>query len=699
MASTESAKPADTASAGVEQHQHQDGGAQATQRPVPAVGAERRPARSSPSPRRAARSARCGRSGRTRRSRARPPGAATGPAPGTSGPARAGTRRPGSGWCPTRRAGGSARSPGSRPGVLRRPPRRRRPPGPGPAPAGRPAGAPPSRGGPAAPPRPPATTVRAPRPARRHRRRGAGRRGRGRRPAPAGREAARSPPGGPASRRRRGPGPAPPARPSGPARRPRGRASRHETWSAPARSEGPVTVCGSEATVPTTVTAAPSSARSATGLCATRSARSAATAPAATASEHEPGHRGRERRPAAADQPGCGDRDPQRGSGHGDQAATAGESARHRAHPGRAAEQRHPEVGPRRMSGAWGVIVAHTVTKGATLSRVTSPMPSTSRSSSTDVNPPCSSRQARIEAAVTGPTSGRLSSSVSVAVLRLTRVGGPGRHSVRRGSRGGAGGRRHAHDHLLAVDEDPGQVEPGQVDAGPRPAGRLECVDHPGPLVEHGDAGAAHLARHVDGDGAGCRGRPTAAPARAWPAAGPRRTRAPPTCAGAAASSEAGSAPPRTSHQQVTASPTATTTATTASWAGPRASRSSTAAGAPGPSCRVPARGRHHAGQRPRCRASAAAGAEAPRAGCARPTTATPTARQGGGSGRAGRTPGELVTEQREPAGDGGLLLGARVVVRACDEPRKIRRPPSGPTALPVDNPAGAPTCGRLVAG
>ena len=56
---------------------------------------------------------------------------------------------------------------------------------------------------------------------------------------------------------------------------------------------------------------------------------------------------------------------------------------------------------------------------------------------------------------------------------------------------------------LLAVDEDPGQVEPGQVDTGTRAARGLERVDHPRSGVEDGDARVSHLAGDVDGDGPG----------------------------------------------------------------------------------------------------------------------------------------------------------------------------------------------------
>ena len=299
--------------------------------------------------------------------------------------------------------------------------------------------------------------------------------------------------------------------------------------------------------MPTTVTAAPSSARSATGLCATRSARSAATAPAAHRHEQEAGHASR-RPPAgagAADQARHHDRD------HAAAAATARPAprrARGCRRPHRA-RRRPPSSGIRRSgrarSGSVGGIVAHTVTKGATWSRVTSPMPSTSSSSSTEVKPPCSSRQARIEAAVTGPTSGRVSSSVSVAVLRLTSVAGPpgGAPGVGAAAAAAPGRRRLPHDHLLAVDEDPGQVEPGQVDARPGPAGRRQRVDDPGARVEDGDAGVAHLAGHVDRDRAGRgggRGVGAPRPRRRPPGCDDAATRSPAPRAGAAASSEAG---------------------------------------------------------------------------------------------------------------------------------------------------------------
>ena len=104
---------------------------------------------------------------------------------------------------------------------------------------------------------------------------------------------------------------------------------------------------------------------------------------------------------------------------------------------------------------------------------------------------------------MTGPTSGSDSSSTWSA-----RVEG---HEPARGRPGGRRGtpaapaatarrRRHAHQDLLAVDEDPGQVEARQVDPGPRPAGGFEGVDDAAAGVEHGDARAPHLAGHVDDD-------------------------------------------------------------------------------------------------------------------------------------------------------------------------------------------------------
>ena len=103
-------------------------------------------------------------------------------------------------------------------------------------------------------------------------------------------------------------------------------------------------------------------------------------------------------------------------------------------------------------------------------------------------------------------------------------------------------GRRGQPDQdLLAVDQHPGQVEAGQVDARPGAAGRLQRVDHPDAGVEHRDARAAYLARDVDGDRAAGRrrsrglrtagdaarpGRPPTRPAAGAPA---RRRRAPPT--------------------------------------------------------------------------------------------------------------------------------------------------------------------------
>ena len=100
---------------------------------------------------------------------------------------------------------------------------------------------------------------------------------------------------------------------------------------------------------------------------------------------------------------------------------------------------------------------------------------------------------------MTGPTSGSVSSWEPSAVLRLTSAAGGG--PVAGTARGrDPGRRRQAHQDLLAVDQDPGQVEPGHVDARPHAARRLQGVDHARAGVEDRDPRAAHLARDVDRD-------------------------------------------------------------------------------------------------------------------------------------------------------------------------------------------------------
>ena len=101
---------------------------------------------------------------------------------------------------------------------------------------------------------------------------------------------------------------------------------------------------------------------------------------------------------------------------------------------------------------------------------------------------------------------------------------------------GAAAGAGHADQDLLAVDEDPGQVEPAQVDARTGAAGRLERVDHAGAGVEDGDAGTAYLAGDVDGDGV---------PARARARLGPAGPVAPPDGVASASARTGGGRAPR----------------------------------------------------------------------------------------------------------------------------------------------------------
>ena len=225
--------------------------------------------------------------------------------------------------------------------------------------------------------------------------------------------------------------------------------------------------------------------------------------------------------------------------------------------------------------------------------------------------------------------------------------------------RGRSRRRRLPDDDLLAVDEHPGQVEPGEVDARPGAARRLERVDHPRAGVEDGDPRVAHLARpRRRSPSSGpperrrTRWRPPARPAREPAAPAPGRARA--------WTSDAGSASPRTSHQQVTARPRATTTATTASWAGPRASPARRPARRA--ACR-PGTGTRGGSARPGSGRGTGGGRRRPPRR-RRPGVVVPPGLLGEvlGRGRLGSRrphPGQLVTEQRQPAGDGGLVLGA----------------------------------------
>ena len=112
---------------------------------------------------------------------------------------------------------------------------------------------------------------------------------------------------------------------------------------------------------------------------------------------------------------------------------------------------------------------------------------------------------------------------------------------------------------------------------------------------------------------------------------------------------------PRTSHQQVTASPTATTTATTASWAAP----SPAGPREPRRACRPGAGGREAAAG---VWAPAAAGpvvGAAPRAWCARPTTGRSSGRWWAAPAGPSARPetAKLVAELGQPAREGRVVL------------------------------------------
>ena len=112
------------------------------------------------------------------------------------------------------------------------------------------------------------------------------------------------------------------------------------------------------------------------------------------------------------------------------------------------------------------------VTSGASRASVASPIPSTSSSSSTEVNAPCCVAPAQDRLGGDRPdVRERLQQHLVGAVERHQ----PARWHPARGRYAGRPGsdarrRRHAHQDLLAVDEDPGQVE--TASGRPRPARR-----------------------------------------------------------------------------------------------------------------------------------------------------------------------------------------------------------------------------------
>ena len=366
---------------------------------------------------------------------------------------------------------------------------------------------------------------------------------------------------------------------------------------------------------------------------------------------------------------------PRRAAADRGRAAPRGTSGRRRTSPGRRprppagtrraapasaarprgrAQQRHPQVGDlARCRGARSD--RHVAARAWPAWRRRCRRPRAARPPS--VNPPCSVRHARIACAVTGPTSGSVSSSVSVGGVDVDQR--PARRPPADGAAeaASAGRRRHAHQDLLAVHQHPREVEPGQVDPGPRSAGRLRprrprgrpcrAPRCPGrrtlPATSTVTVPAAARMRPV--------GRAGTGPSR------PRRPAAERDERGGRASGrpapDLGRGPPRTTHQQVTASPSATSTASTATLArdpappAPAASRARPGEQAAGPSTRA-GRNRHHGRSvgrvRPR-RSSAGTGAAERR----------PDARPGCGA-RSSRPPSRRV----------GLLLGRRTAASSA---------------------------------
>ena len=204
---------------------------------------------------------------------------------------------------------------------------------------------------------------------------------------------------------------------------------------------------------------------------------------------------------------------------------------------------------------------------------------------------PRSARKSRIAFAVTGPTSGSVSSSACPAVLMFTigvAVLRTGRRRGRRRRRRGGQARGARTPTTICSPSTSTRARLSAPSAHPATGtpGRLERVDHPRPEGQLGDPGSPYLAGDVHHDAArrlrgghrwrGCPSRPAgpAAPAAPvgpafdgpgavppGPAAGV--TRADGLEVGVASGRAASVPPARVTHQPVSASPPLTTTATT----------------------------------------------------------------------------------------------------------------------------------------
>src|SRR6266540_190367 len=215
------------------------------------------------------------------------------------------------------------------------------------------------------------------------------------------------------------------------------------------------------------------------------------------------------------------------------------------------------------------------VTYGARSARVWSPIPSTSRSSSTLVNAPFSVRQSMIDCAVTGPTPGRVSSWASSAVLMLTSVVGP----------------PVADDEGAAEAATPGTAGPPTTICSPStstrawlrvlrstprrtpPAASIASTTREPALSTTipGWRTAPATSTTTDaGDASAVAAAESVAPGVSSPGTDD---------GGRAAGTASPEEPLRTTHQAATTRPTAATRTTTASWAGASAARPRTVSG------------------------------------------------------------------------------------------------------------------------
>ena len=136
----------------------------------------------------------------------------------------------------------------------------------------------------------------------------------------------------------------------------------------------------------------------------------------------------------------------------------------------------------------------HTRTRSRSRSSRVGPMPATSASSSTDPNGR-SSRCATIRPASTGPMPGSASRAASSAPLRSS---SPSASAASAGPPPAGCSPGPGHGDLLAVHEQPCQVEVAQLGVAGRTPGRGDRVDHPRPLRQPDHSRCGDRAHHVD---------------------------------------------------------------------------------------------------------------------------------------------------------------------------------------------------------